>query len=104
LREPDGLAFSSRNRYLSAEQRQQATLLWRAIQHARRRVRVRGIRAARLRAEVQHLIQVHPEARLDYVEFFEPQTLVPVKTVRRGVQMALAVFVGKTRLIDNGRL
>jgi pantoate--beta-alanine ligase len=45
-----------------------------------------------------------PAARLDYVEFFDPETLVPATEVGRGTQMALAVFVGKTRLIDNGRL
>jgi len=45
-----------------------------------------------------------PLARLDYVEFFDPQTLQPASEAKPGVQMALAVFVGKTRLIDNGRL
>jgi pantoate--beta-alanine ligase len=45
-----------------------------------------------------------PAARLDYVEFFDPDTLVPVPSVTRGTQMALAVFIGKTRLIDNARL
>jgi pantoate--beta-alanine ligase len=104
VRERDGLALSSRNQYLSAEQRSQATVLWRALQHARKRVRSAAVSAARLRSEVQGLVKQHPEARLDYVEFFAADTLVPVRTVRRGTHMALAVFVGRTRLIDNGRL
>ena len=104
LREGDGLALSSRNRYLSPVQRGQATVLWRSIQHARKRVRKRGVLAGQLRAEVGQLVHGQPDARLDYVEFFDGETLMPVKTVRHGTHMALAVFVGKTRLIDNGRL
>jgi pantoate--beta-alanine ligase len=57
-----------------------------------------------LKRAVTRLVKTRPAARLDYVEFFEPETLQPAVTVRRGTQMALAVFVGKTRLIDNGRL
>jgi len=104
LRERDGLAMSSRNRYLNAEQRRQATVLWLALRHARRRVHSQGVSAARLRSEIQALIKQHPEARLDHVQFFAGDTLAPVRTVCRGTHMALAVFVGGTRLIDNGRL
>ncbi|MCU0771206.1 MAG: pantoate--beta-alanine ligase [Verrucomicrobia bacterium] len=104
VREPDGLALSSRNQYLTPEQRRQATALWRSLQHARQRVRRASMGAAQLRAEIEHLLRQQPEARLDYVEFFHGDTLVPVRTVRRGTHMALAVFVGPTRLIDNGRL
>jgi pantoate--beta-alanine ligase len=53
---------------------------------------------------VEKLIDREPVARLDYVEFFEPETLLPVTGVRRGTHMALAAWVGKTRLIDNARL
>ena len=49
-------------------------------------------------------IATQSEARLDYVEFFDPETLEPVEKVKRGTQMALAVFIGKTRLIDNGNI
>jgi len=101
VRERDGLALSSRNQYLSAQQRRQATVLWRSIQRVRERVRHRPASANRLGSEV---LQQEPEARLDYVEFFDPETLAPAKTVRRGTHMALAVFIGRTRLIDNGRL
>jgi pantoate--beta-alanine ligase len=49
-------------------------------------------------------IEKNPAARVDYIEFFDPETLQPLETVRKGAQMALAVFVGKTRLIDNALL
>ena len=54
--------------------------------------------------DLKKFIEREPDARLDYVEFFEPDTLKPVSKVKYGAQMALAVFVGKTRLIDNARL
>ena len=63
-----------------------------------------GVPASRLKVAVQRIIASAPAARLDYVEFFHPETLSPVKQVGRGSHMALAVFVGRTRLIDNGRL
>jgi len=106
LREPDGLALSSRNKYLAGELRAQALVLRRSLEKARAEVRKssRPIPAARLKAELKRLIEQAPAARLDYVEFFEPHTLVPVPGVTRGTQMALAVFIGQTRLIDNARL
>jgi pantoate--beta-alanine ligase len=58
----------------------------------------------RLKADLKEFITAAPLARLDYVEFFDPETLQPVSQVKRGTQMALAVFFGKTRLIDNAKL
>jgi pantoate--beta-alanine ligase len=106
LREPDGLAMSSRNKYLAGELRDEALVLWRCLETARAEVRksARPIPAARLKADLKRLIEQAPSARVDYVEFFDPDTLVPVPSVRHGTQMALAVFIGKTRLIDNARL
>ena len=105
LRERDGLAMSSRNKYLVGDLRRQATVLWRAIQTARTAVkRSRAVPAVKLKANLKTLIESEPAVRLDYVEFFEPDTLSPVLKVTRGTHMALAVFVGKTRLIDNARL
>jgi pantoate--beta-alanine ligase len=105
LRERDGLAMSSRNKYLEGDRRRQATVLWRAIQAARAAVKKSGaVPAAKLKAGLKQLIQAEPDARLDYVEFFEPDTLALVARVTRGTHLALAVFVGKTRLIDNSRL
>jgi pantoate--beta-alanine ligase len=106
LREPDGLAMSSRNKYLQGELRTQAVVLWRAIQKARAAVRRAAgpVAATRLKADLKKFIESEPAARVDYVEFFEPMTLVPARRVSRGTQLAMAVFIGKTRLIDNARL
>jgi pantoate--beta-alanine ligase len=104
VREADGLAMSSRNKYLSPAQREQAAVLWRAIERAQETVARRPAAAAQLRRETARMVAAQPGARLDYVEFFDPETLQPVKRVKRGTQMALAVFVGRIRLIDNARL
>jgi len=105
LRERDGLAMSSRNKYLAGDLRRQATVLWRVIQMVQATVKKsKAVPATKLKVGVKKLIRSEPDARLDYVEFFEPNTLSPVTKVTRGTHMALAVFVGKTRLIDNGRL
>jgi len=109
VREPDGLAMSSRNKYLEGPLRSDALVLSGAIRRARNAVKMqRGSRtalsAARLKQDLGTFIRNVPSARLDYVEFFDPRTLVPVSEVKSGVHMALAVFIGKTRLIDNARL
>ena len=106
LREKDGLAMSSRNKYLTAEQRLQATILWRALQLARQVVvsSRTPIYTDLLGKEIAALIATQPAARLDYVEFFDGETLQPATAVTRGAHMALAVFIGKTRLIDNAEL
>jgi len=106
VRERDGVAMSSRNKYLVGNLRPQAIVLSRAIALARQTVTAANqpVSAARLKAAVARIVSAAPDARLDYVEFFDPETLVPQKQVARGAQLALAVFIGKTRLIDNGRL
>jgi len=105
LRERDGLAMSSRNKYLTGDLRRQATVLWCGIQIARAAVKkLKTYPVAKLKTAVKRLVECEPDARLDYVEFFEPDTLLPVSTVKHGTHMALAVFIGKTRLIDNAGL
>jgi pantoate--beta-alanine ligase len=104
VREPGGLALSSRNKYLTPSQRRQAAILWRAILRARKAVAGASVPAARLREELRALIATQSQSRVDYIEFFDPQTLAPVHKVKRGTQIALAVFIGKTRLIDNATL
>jgi pantoate--beta-alanine ligase len=105
LRERDGLAMSSRNKYLEGDLRRQATVLWQAIQMAQATVKKsKAIPAAKLKADLKRLIESELDTRLDYVEFFEPDTLSPILKVTRSAHMALAVFVGKTRLIDNAQL
>lgn len=105
-REPDGLAMSSRNKYLSAVERPQATILWRALKLAKEIVTASRAPnyADVLKKELAALIATQPAARLDYVEFFDGETLQPTTAVTRGTHMALAVFIGKTRLIDNAEL
>lgn len=105
-READGLAMSSRNRYLNGDLRRQAVVLWRAIEMARARTAqgAKPFPAPRLKAQLKRFIEREPAARVDYIEFFEPETLAPASSVTSGTHMALAVFIGKTRLIDNGRL
>jgi len=104
VRAADGLALSSRNQYLDAAQRAQAVILHRTLQRARAAVRQTNVPAARLKAELKKFIASAPLARLDYLEVFAPDTLLPVSPAKRGMQLALAVFFGPTRLIDNGRL
>jgi pantoate--beta-alanine ligase len=103
-READGLAMSSRNKYLDAEQRAQAVILFHALRAAKAAVAKNAVPAARLKKDLAEFITAAPLARLDYVEFFDPETLQPVAQVKRGAHMALAVYFGKTRLIDNARL
>jgi pantoate--beta-alanine ligase len=105
MREPDGLAMSSRNKYLTGDLRPQALVLWRGIGRIRAAVRQgQALTADKARLMLEKLIESEPAARLDYVEFFNPRTLVPVTRVVKGTHMALAVYVGTTRLIDNARL
>ena len=104
LRERDGLAMSSRNKYLDAEQRAQAVILFHALQAAKAAVVKKSTSAAQLKKDLAQFITAAPLARLDYVELFDPETLQPVTQVKRGTQMSLAVFFGKTRLIDNAPL
>ena len=103
VREPDGLALSSRNSYLSADERGRALALSRALAEAAAATR-RGERdAERLRGEARERLTA-AGARVDYVEIVHPDTLAPVTRAAPGSVMLLAAFVGPTRLIDNARL
>ncbi len=106
LRERDGLAMSSRNKYLTGDLRQQATVLWGAIETAKWVIKKsKSVSANDLKSDLKLIIETaKPDAKLDYIEFFEPETLSSVSKVTRGTQIALAVFMGKTRLIDNAKL
>jgi pantoate--beta-alanine ligase len=101
VREPDGLAMSSRNVYLTAEQRQQALVLHRALMRVQFAVDQGEHDAERLRAIGQGVIAEEPAARLDYFAIVDPQTLDPVSRVTRGALIAVAAYLGSTRLIDN---
>ena len=105
VREGDGLAMSSRNKYLEGDLRAQAVVLSQALAKARGAVRNgHAVAATALQSELRALIERQPAARVDYIEFFNPLTLEKVEQVGRDAHMALAVFIGKTRLIDNASL
>jgi pantoate--beta-alanine ligase len=101
VREPDGLALSSRNAYLSPEERAAAPVLRQALLAARAAFRSGKKQAAALQRLVTGAISTAPGARIDYVEIADGETLQPVREVRRGSVIAVAVFFGRTRLIDN---
>jgi len=101
VREADGLAMSSRNRYLNAEQRQSAMILYRALQRARRMIEAGATNAAEIIQLMQETIASEPLARVDYIEIVNAKTLEPLTTLTGECLIALAVFVGPARLIDN---
>ena len=101
VREPDGLALSSRNAYLDQKQRHQATVLYRALMRVQTQVD-RGERdSGRLIAAALDVFKEEPEVRLDYFEIVNRETLEPVAKTSKGALVAVAAFVGTTRLIDN---
>lgn len=101
LREPDGLALSSRNAYLNADERRAATALYRSLESVRQEI-VAGERSAgRLLSTLHHVIDAEPGVVLDYAEIVDAETLEPVVSLRRSCLILLAARLGKTRLIDN---
>jgi pantoate--beta-alanine ligase len=101
VREHDGLALSSRNQYLSPEERAQAPILHEALQSAAQAVRSGETRSDRIKRILLKTLSRAPLARPDYVEIVDAETLLPVRSMSRNCVLALAVFFGKTRLIDN---
>ncbi len=101
VREADGLALSSRNRYLSPEERAQAPILRRALLATRAAVQAGEKDAGKLRRKLVTQLASAPLARLDYAEIVDADSLRPVVKVGRNTLVALAVFFGRTRLIDN---
>jgi pantoate--beta-alanine ligase len=101
VREKNGLAMSSRNRYLGAMQCEQAQALSRALRDVEQQIEQRQYAAGPLRQALIEELQVADGVRLDYAEIVDPQTLEPVSDVRAGALIAVAAWVGNTRLIDN---
>jgi pantoate--beta-alanine ligase len=107
IRETDGLAMSSRNAYLSKEERSQAPILIQTLTEAKEIVRSspdQPIQTTKIQSILKTRIGTKKLARLDYIAFFDPDSLQPLDKVCKGSHMALAVYFGKTRLIDNIRL
>ena len=101
VREPDGLAMSSRNAYLSPDERRAATVLHRSLDGARRAIEHGERDALRLTAAMREIIRSEPLAQTDYVELVDAETLEPVTRLRRTCLALLAARFGATRLIDN---
>lgn len=101
VRETDGLALSSRNVYLNPEERQAATVLYRALSAAKRDFGSGQRDAEILRARMSSAIAAEPLAREEYVSVADPETLAELETIEQGALLSMAVRIGKTRLIDN---
>lgn len=101
VREPDGLALSSRNAYLKGDERRAATALYRALDAVGREIATGERDAVRLLVDVRRAVDAEPLVALDYAEIVDAETLEPVARLRRSCLILLAAFVGSTRLIDN---
>lgn len=101
VREADGLAMSSRNTYLSEGERQEALALWRALTAAKAAVESGERRGPELEKLMLATLKQHPGVRPQYVAAVDPETLEPVEHITGRVLLAVAAFVGSTRLIDN---
>lgn len=101
VREADGLAMSSRNAYLDADQRRAAVILSRLLQRAEESVKSGQTNAATVKAELETLLAQEPQATADYIALVHPETLQPITTLSEPVAVLLAVRIGETRLIDN---
>lgn len=101
VREKDGLAMSSRNVYLNPREREAATVLFRSLQLAEDKIRGGERDPARLRGEIMPTIESEPLANLEYAEILSIPGLKPLNTLQGKILIALAVRIGKTRLIDN---
>lgn len=104
VREKDGLAMSSRNVYLSKEERKDALSISQAIAAAESAVKSGETSSAKIVKLMKDMISQKPSAKIDYIEIVDPKTLEPIDTVSGEALAALAVFIGKTRLIDNAVL
>jgi pantoate--beta-alanine ligase len=101
VREPDGLALSSRNRYLSASNRARALVLSRALDVIAASYRAGQKDVARLLEAGREVLATEPEVRIDYLQIVDADTLLPLTTAKPGALVAIAAYVGSTRLIDN---
>ncbi len=101
VRHEDGLALSSRNVFLNKNERNSAAVLFKALQLAEVLISGGQRDAARIKSRMKQLIEKNKQARIDYIAIVDPEQLIEVKKVKPGILIALAVKIGKTRLIDN---
>ena len=100
IREEDGLAKSSRNTYLSKEERKAALCLSRAVKAGQEIIQT-GMMAEELLGKMRAVIEAEPLSKIDYVSVVDALTMQPVEKIDKNVLVAMAVYIGKTRLIDN---
>ena len=101
VREVDGLAMSSRNRYLNQKERRDALVLYKALRLAQHLIKSGLKDSSRIILRMRQLISKKRRAKIDYTAIVDAQTLEPIKKIKAGCLIALAVYIGKTRLIDN---
>jgi pantoate--beta-alanine ligase len=101
VREPDGLAMSSRNAYLDPEERKKALVLHRSLVRVQELIDEGESSAGVLASKAREEFSAEPSVRLDYCEIVNPDTLDPIQDISKGALIAVAAYVGSTRLIDN---
>lgn len=101
IRETDGLAMSSRNKYLNPGERREALVLFKALETAKSLIKYGTVDAGEIKLKMKQVIASSIAAEIDYIAIVAFNTLLPVETIVHDTLIALAVFVGKTRLIDN---
>ncbi|MGC8708472.1 MAG: pantoate--beta-alanine ligase [Athalassotoga sp.] len=101
VREPDGLALSSRNMYLSSEERKVAPMLHQAIKYAVDQIKSGRRDAYKIKREAMNKLRVYPEIKVQYFEIVDEEKLMPISKITSKVIVAAAIYLGKTRLIDN---
>lgn len=101
IREEDGLAKSSRNTYLSLEERKAAVILSQALKIGKEMIEQGENNAAKVKAAITEEIDTEPLAKIDYVEIVDFNNIEPIETIGDSILTAIAVYIGKTRLIDN---
>jgi pantoate--beta-alanine ligase len=101
VREFDGLAMSSRNKYLSAKQRKAATVLYRALSLAKQEIKNGARNPKKIIQRMRSLIKKEPSVKLDYLAIVDPESLENIQRIKGEALFALAAYIGKTRLIDN---
>ncbi|GAI47047.1 unnamed protein product, partial [marine sediment metagenome] len=101
IREPDGLAVSSRNKYLTPEQKKDATLIYKSLQKCRKMIDARVTDSETIIAEMRKILSQAPSIKIEYISIVDAETLQTTDLIARQVLAAVAVRIGQARLIDN---
>lgn len=101
VREKDGLAMSSRNSYLNAREREDALILYESLKQAKRMIASGTANTAVIKSKIKKLISAKKSAGIDYIAIVDSKTLIEIEKVKKNMAVLLAVWIGKTRLIDN---